>query len=59
MKQQIFQRADADLCQTGRHLVPHPAQDVDRMLKNALAQARPDKKGLVIGSYLSDCLIGP
>ena len=44
MKQQIFQRADADVCQAGRHLVPHPAQDVDRMLKNALVQARPDKK---------------
>jgi hypothetical protein len=44
MKKQIFQRADADVCQSGRHLVSHPAECGNRMLKNALAQVRPDQK---------------
>ena len=44
MKEQIFQRADADVCEAGRHFVPHSSEVGDRMLKNCLAQARPDQK---------------
>ena len=44
MKEQIFQRADADVCEAGRHFVSHSSEAGDRMLKNCLAQARPDQK---------------
>jgi hypothetical protein len=44
VKEQIFEGADAEVGQAGRHLVSHSAQAGDRLLKNALAQARPDTK---------------